>query len=145
MEQKKVVDAVYRQKQNKGEHGNAEPSGEFSIFVRMSYGDLNTLPDISPTHLKQILIVLAVQEITNMKLRRKATLPTQLENDLAEYVLRMGEAGLTRRDIMSLAFQLRDHQLLMGSAPIGSVNACRPSGWIHQTNIFTRQTYAQLL
>lgn len=60
-----------------------------------------------------------LQEITNMKLGRKATLPTELENDLADYVLRMEEAGfgLNRRDIMSLAFQLAQKNNLTHNFP----------------------------
>ncbi|XP_023011872.2 uncharacterized protein [Leptinotarsa decemlineata] len=51
-----------------------------------------------------------LKEVINIKLGRKATLPPELETDLADYVLHMEESGfgLTRRDIKLLAYQLAE-------------------------------------
>lgn len=51
-----------------------------------------------------------LEEVTNLKLGRKATFPDKFETDLVEYVLAMEASGfgLTRRDIMKLAYQLAE-------------------------------------
>jgi len=57
-----------------------------------------------------------LQEVTNLKLGRKATFPDKFETDWVEYLLEMEAAGfgLTRRneDIMKLAYQLAEKNKL---------------------------------
>lgn len=52
----------------------------------------------------------SLSDITNCKLGRKSTLPNELEDELADYILEMEKSGfgLTRRDIRSLAYQLAE-------------------------------------
>lgn len=55
-----------------------------------------------------------LEEVTNLKLGRKAIFPDKFETDLVEYVLAMEASGfgLTRRDIMKLAYQLAEKNKL---------------------------------
>lgn len=55
-----------------------------------------------------------LKEVTNLKLGRKATLPPVLENELAEYALKMEASafGLTRSDLKTLAYQLAEKNKL---------------------------------
>lgn len=50
----------------------------------------------------------SLSDVTNHKLGRKSTLPSELENELADYILEIEKSGfgLTLRDIRSLAYQL---------------------------------------
>ena len=52
----------------------------------------------------------SLSDITSHKLGRKSTLPSQLKDELADYILEMEKSrfGLTRRDIRSLAYQLAE-------------------------------------
>ncbi|XP_044733227.1 uncharacterized protein LOC123295831 [Chrysoperla carnea] len=52
----------------------------------------------------------SISDITNQTLGRKSTLPSQLEDELADYILEMEKSGfgLTRRAIRSLAYQLAE-------------------------------------
>jgi len=59
-----------------------------------------------------------LQEVTNLKLGRKATFPDKFETELVKYLLKMKMAagfGLTRRDIMKLAYQLVEKNKLKHS------------------------------
>lgn len=52
----------------------------------------------------------SLSDVTNHKLGRKSTLPSELEAELCDYILEMEKSGfgLTRRDIRSLAYQLAE-------------------------------------
>lgn len=52
----------------------------------------------------------SLSDVTNHKLGRKSTLPSELEAELCDYILEIEKSGfgLTRSDIRSLAYQLAE-------------------------------------
>lgn len=69
----------------------------------------------------------SLSDITSHKLGRKSTLPSQLKDELADYILEMEKSrfGFTRRDIRSLAYQLAEKNNIKHSFPQDNESAGR--------------------